>query len=427
MNILLVVHRFWPELAGTEVYTLNLARQLAARHQVWVYFRDHREQAPGFRATDGQIAGVSVRRVSLNGTPQVRGLAGRVGGRYWRFVASYRNPAIERDFEATLERLRPDVVHVQHLMYLSARLIELARRQRIPVIVTLNDFWFKCNNAVLLRADGSICADKEHFRACADCASGGRRRPAPMRWLLARLLEARDRQLRQALRSAQCVISPSRFLRDEYAREGYLAAEAVRVIEYGIDTRGALAHQARAAGEPVRFAYVGSLAPHKGVHILIEAFNGVQGAARLDIYGSLEANPEYAARLQSAISHPQAKLRGALERQQLWPVLSQTDALIVPSIWYENSPVIIQEARAARVPVIGSALGGIAEKVQDGVNGRLFAAGDSQALRSVLQAVVDAPEQLEHWRAHLPPASDIADHARRLEEVYREVLEKRSG
>lgn len=424
MNILLVVHRFWPELAGTEVYTLNLARQLAARHRVWVYFRDHRAQTRGFQAVDEQVAGVPARRVSLNGVSPGSGLAGWVAGRYWRFVTSYRNPAIERDFEATLARLQPDVVHVQHLMYLSAQLIELARRQHIPVVVTLNDFWFKCNNAVLLRSDGAICNDKERFRACADCASGGRRRPAPVRWLLARLLEGRDRQLRQALRLAQCIISPSRFVRDEYAREGYLAAEAVRVIEYGIDTRGVLPHQARAAGQPVRLAYVGSIEPHKGVHVLVEAFNGVRGAARLDIYGSLEANPGYAARLRAVINHPQASLRGALARQQLWSVLSQTDALIVPSVWYENSPVIIQEARAARVPVIGSALGGIAEKVQDGVNGRLFAPGDSQALRSVLQAVVDAPEQLEQWRVHLPPASDIADHARQLEEIYDEVQRK---
>jgi glycosyltransferase involved in cell wall biosynthesis len=411
VNILQVVHRFWPDLAGTEVYTLNLAQALAGRHNVLVYYRDHASRVPGFQAVDDMVAGLPVRRVSLN-------LTGLKRNRYRQFISSYRNPEIERDFAQTLDRFQPDIVHFQHLMYLSARLVEIARRRNIPVVITLHDFWFKCNNALLLRYSGEICHDNEGFRACADCATGQRRRPEALRWLMARILRGRDRLLRQVLRQAQAVIAPSVFLKDQFVQDGYLPQGTIHIIENGIDTDGVLPHRERKGGEPVRFAYIGSIAPHKGVHVLVEAFNHVRGPARLDIYGNLEANPAYAVELRQKIVHPAIFLRGAVARQDIWRILSEIDMLLVPSLWYENSPVIIQEAFAAGVPVIGSDLGGMAEKVRDGANGLLFPPGDSQALRMTLQRVVDEPSQVERMRRRVGPVVSAAENARQVEAVY---------
>ncbi len=418
MNILQVVHRFWPDLAGTEVYTLNLAQALARSHNVLVYYRDHASRAPGFQAVDDTVAGLPVRRVSLN-------LTGLKRNRYRQFVSSYHNPEIERDFAQTLDRFQPDIVHFQHLMYLSANLVEIARRRNIPVVITLHDFWFKCNNALLLRYTGEICHDNEGFRACADCATRQRRRPGAMRWLMARILRGRDRLLRRALDQAQAVIAPSHFLKDQFVRDGYLLAEAMQVVENGIDTAGVLPHRERTEGEAVKFAYIGSIAPHKGVHILVQAFNRVQGPAHLDIYGDLEANPAYVAELRQKIAHPAISLRGPVARQDIWPVLSEIDILVTPSLWYENSPVIIQEAFAAAVPVIGSDLGGVAEKVQDGVNGLLFPPGDSQGLRMTLQRMVDEPGQIERLRRRVASVMSAAENTRQIEAIYTELCYQR--
>jgi glycosyltransferase involved in cell wall biosynthesis len=345
-------------------------------------------------------------------------LAGLARNRYRQFIASYRNPEIERDFAETLERFRPDVVHVQHLMYLSARLVEIARRPCIPVVITLHDFWFKCNNALLLRHTGEICRDNERFRACADCAAGRRRRPELARRLTARVLGQRDRLLRDALSQAQAVIAPSQFLKDQFVRDGYLPEESIRVIENGIDTSSVLPHRDRRDGEPVRFAYIGSIAPHKGVHVLVEAFNRVRGPARLDVYGDLEAEPVYAAELRRTLGRPEARLRGRVPREEVWEVLSETDVLVVPSLWYENSPVIIQEALAAGVPVAGSDLGGVAEKVREGVNGWRFPPGDAEALRGVLQRVVDEPGGVEAMRRGIETVFSTAENARQVEATY---------
>jgi glycosyltransferase involved in cell wall biosynthesis len=418
MKILLVAHRFLPHLAGTEMVTLNLAHSLAQTHEVLVYYRDHDDRTPGFHAVDDQVAGLPVRRVSLN-------LTGLRHNRYRQFVASYRNPEIERDFAHTLERFRPDVVHFQHLMYLSARLPEIARRRDIPVVITLHDYWFKCNNALLLRHTGQICHDNEGFRACADCATGARRRPEIMRRLMARILRGRDRLLRQALGQAQAIIAPSDFLKDQFVGDGYVPEGAIQVIENGIDTTGVLPHRERKEGEAVRFAYLGSIAPHKGVHVLIEAFNQVHGLARLDIYGDLEANPGYVQELRRKLSHPAASLCGPVARRDVWSVLSETDVLVVPSLWYENSPVTIQEAFAAGVPVIGSDLGGIAEKIEDGVSGRRFPAGDQGALAAVLQRLVDAPEQIEQMRRGIGPVTSLVENARYIESTYIAACQRR--
>jgi glycosyltransferase involved in cell wall biosynthesis len=416
VKILLVVHRFWPQLAGTELYTLNLARQLANQHEVLVYYRDHTSAAPGFQAADDRVAGIAVRRVSLN-------LTGLQRNRYRRFVSSYRNLEIEHDFDQTLARYQPEVVHFQHLMYLSVKLVELTCQRRIPTVITLHDFWFKCNNALLLRHTGELCHDNEEFRACVDCAAGRRRRPAVMRRLAAQVLKDRDWQLRQALRLAQVVISPSRFLKDEFVRDGYLPADAVQVVENGIDPTGILPHRVRADEDAVRFAYIGSIAPHKGVHVLVEAFNGIQGAAQLDIYGDLTVDPAHAGGLRQRIARPDIHLQGVVARAELWRVLSEVDVLVVPSLWYEaNSPLVIREALAAGVPVVVSDLGAGPEKIRHGCNGWRFPAGDVVALRTTLQQVVDVPAQIVQMQREMPSVTSAEEHAQVIESIYATLL-----
>jgi glycosyltransferase involved in cell wall biosynthesis len=94
------------------------------------------------------------------------------------------------------------------------------------------------------------------------------------------------------------------------------------------------------------------------------------------------------------------------------------DCLIVPSLWYENSPVTIQEAFASGVPVIASRLGALTEKVQDGRTGRLFDAGRSEALARVLLGIVENPEQLTRLRANIRPGPTIEQHAQEIVSCY---------
>jgi glycosyltransferase involved in cell wall biosynthesis len=101
--------------------------------------------------------------------------------------------------------------------------------------------------------------------------------------------------------------------------------------------------------------------------------------------------------------------------------------LVVPSLWYENSPNVILEAFAHGTPVIASNHGGLSELVQDGRNGLLFPPGDAASLGRQLQQLLDEPDLLPRLRLGIPPVRSMAEELDALEELYRSVLSRRQG
>jgi glycosyltransferase involved in cell wall biosynthesis len=180
----------------------------------------------------------------------------------------------------------------------------------------------------------------------------------------------------------------------------------------------------RQPAELVRLGYVGRLTPVKGAHVLMQALATLVPDAPLEvhIYGDLEQEPNYAAELRRlAAGLPYVQFHGRFGRHELATVFGGLDALVVPSLWYENNPLVIQEAFAAGVPVIASRLGGMAEFVRDGVDGRLFEAGQSAGLAAVLSEMIAQPAQLEALRAHVPSVRTMADEMATLSEIYSRV------
>jgi len=159
MRILQVAHGWPPEQAGgVEQYTRQLSRALAARgHEVWVFARAAEARRPEYDVREELQEGVRVARVNHT----------------WRachsFEESYRHEAIARRFGEALDRLGPDVVHLQHLVHLSTRLPDEARRRGIPVVMTFHDYWLLCNQGQLLRRNGQIC-EEAVSGTCTDCA-----------------------------------------------------------------------------------------------------------------------------------------------------------------------------------------------------------------------------------------------------------------
>jgi glycosyltransferase involved in cell wall biosynthesis len=95
--------------------------------------------------------------------------------------------------------------------------------------------------------------------------------------------------------------------------------------------------------------------------------------------------------------------------------------MVVPSLWYENSPVVIQEAWAAGVPVVVSGHGALAEKVQHGVNGLHVPPGDAAALRSTLKTLAREPQLLAKLRQNIPAPMAMTEHTQRLETLYQQI------
>jgi glycosyltransferase involved in cell wall biosynthesis len=177
----------------------------------------------------------------------------------------------------------------------------------------------------------------------------------------------------------------------------------------------------------LRISYIGQLAYHKGVHVLLEAFNRLvfsTRGAQLKIYGVLEAFPDYVKSLRKiAQGHPLIEFSGRFDNRRIAEILNQTDVLVVPSIWYENSPITIMEALTAGTPVVTTNLGGMPELVQHQVNGLLFKVGDVDDLATQLQRLVNEPALVNKLAANARPVRLIDDEIKQLISLYSRLVE----
>jgi glycosyltransferase involved in cell wall biosynthesis len=147
--------------------------------------------------------------------------------------------------------------------------------------------------------------------------------------------------------------------------------------------------------------------------------NQLPDTARLTIYGDLNTQPAYVAELRARARHPRIEFAGRLPHAELYAMLGQVDVMVVPSVCYETSALAVQEACAARVPVIASDLGALRETTLKS-GGLVFPVGDTAALRSLLQDLIDEPAQLDRLRANLKAPRSIETHVAEIEALYHE-------
>ena len=173
-------------------------------------------------------------------------------------------------------------------------------------------------------------------------------------------------------------------------------------------------------GADLHFVYIGSLAPHKGVHVLIDAFNVLPERTRLTICGDLDAFPDYVANLRQRARHPGITLTGRVSHGTVWNVLREADALIQPSLVYETASLVIREAHAVGTVVVASDIGALRETALTG--SVLFPPGDVAALRDILLRLIEQPDLLRELRAKIRPVRTVDAQVSEIETVYRQVV-----
>ena len=425
MRILHLVHQYVPEqVGGVELYTQSLAHYQIEQlgHEAAVFYPSEAVAIDGVlhRSTDAGGIDVYAARLGRRSRTQV-------------FLSTFRQKEIVQALTVALNEIRPDVIHLQHLMGMPATVVDQALATGAPLVVTLHDYWFPCANAQLVtNYDGSVCNGPQWWLNCGRCAVARAGVPGD-RWLapaVAPILALRSHRLRHVLAQAQRVIAPTCFVRNSYADLG-MPADNVVVVPHGIEApayvRDAASDNGRRDG-PLHVVYVGSLAWQKGVHVLIDAVNGMDAEKiRLSIYGDLKKYPKYVAGLRARSHHPGTHFGGAIGREALWQLLSQeADVVVVPSVWYETASLVTQEAFAAGVPVVASQLGALAERVRDGVDGLHFAPGDAAALRERLARLQNDRELLDELRSKIRPVRTMDEHVADVDAVYRDALAGRS-
>lgn len=444
MRIVHALHAFPPDSrAGSENYVEALARAQLARHEVAVFHRVAHPERPEYAVEEAEHAGIPVVRINRTFRDLVS------------FRDTYRSDAVAAAFGAFLDRFAPDVVHFHHVTCLSTRCVHEAKKRGVGVVFTLHDFWLICPRGQRLRRDLSLC-ERHDDRDCARCMAhqlpvrGGHARVAELdaraarmaRWPLPRglaqrlarrpfggeaaaLREIRDRteEVREMCAQVDRFVSPSAFLRDRFVEWG-LDAARITVADNGFVAPAAVAREPRGDDARLRVVYLGTWIPSKGVHVLLEAFRGVPGdRAVLDVHGyaaPFDGFPDYEGHLRRlAAGAPHVRLHGPYEPEDVPRILARADVLVVPSIWYENSPLTIHEAFLAAVPVVASNHGGMREFVRHGVDGLTFRAGDPRALRAALERLIADRGLLAKLAASRASVVEMGEHARRLEGLYR--------
>lgn len=433
MKILLPVHHFPPKFsAGAELYSYRLAQWLRQQgHQV--------EVACIESISEGVSDHVAVQQDVFNNIPVWR-LSFNIFEAPERQRWDFDNPLLGDWFSEYALLHEPDIVHF-HAGYLlgSAPLRSIARLQ-IPSVLTLHDYWFLCPRHTLLRSNGQLCHKvPDDPRTCAWCrkaedtrylkadqisggAVGWALRTFDLQEASVLQTERRERVI-SALQLVDAVIAPSNFLATLY--KPYVHPERLHMIRYGLDTT-AFEYLSPIPSQALRIGFIGQIAEHKGVHILIDAFRRLQSKTQpleLHIYGGLEVNPDYVRKLrQLAQNDTRIYFHGRFQNTEVANILAALDVLVVPSIWFENSPLTISEGQAAKVPVVTSRLGGMAEMVHHDIDGLLFNAGDVRNLQHTLQRCIDEPELLQRFRAAISVPQSIDQEMKQIGEIYSTLL-----
>ena len=439
MKILYVTHQFLPEYTGgTEILTHKTAKGFMDRgHRVSVFTGSRKIAGDGEQEFD---------HYTYEGVPVYRYRYFHDGARSKNPVRDeYNNLRVEDYFRDLTSKIKPNLVHIYHLHYLSISLIDISKELHIPVIFTATDYWLICPTCQLLNADGQLCAGPD--QALANClihlagfTAAGRlinHMPRTISLLLLKTmgpivrflpgykamveaLKARPRLIMEAFARVDKVLVATSFMEQKLIEFG-LAPEKIERLPFGVEEIEPREFTDKGTGKALRVGFIGNLHPHKGAHVLCQAVRLLPKSVPMmvNIYGPQDLFPDYVRKLKDiAHNDPRICFCGPFPPYTLPKILKELDVLVVPSLWHENTPLVIHSAQAAKVPVVATNVGGIREVVKDGVNGLLFEREDHCRLADILLSLHRDRKILVRLSKNVQSPVLIHDYVTRLEEIY---------
>ncbi len=382
MKILYLVHQFYPEwYTGTEKFVMNLATMMQkcgnkVKVMTYGYGEDIKDSS-----FDQSIGSIIYKEFIYKGIPVLALKHQKIPKDIHHALSEKELAKVAKDL---INREKPDIVHVGHSMRLG-NLVRILPGLNIPYIVTLTDFFLICPKYNLITSKNTLCSGPKGGNACqSSCPE------FPIDSITSRLEMARE-----VLFNAKIVVSPSRFLAGMVEKEVY--GLDIKIVNHGLKYSTVKRNEkSYTKGDRIVFCYAGSLNHHKGVHILIDAFKKVgSNNTFLKIYGSGPDDSYVSSLMTMAKKDRRIEFCDVFQEDRVGEILSHVDVVITPSLWYENYPLVLHEALACNVPVIATDIGGMAEKIKDGVNGFLFRLAESQHLKEVLQMIADNPPILD--------------------------------
>jgi glycosyltransferase involved in cell wall biosynthesis len=319
-----------------------------------------------------------------------------------------------RELAAVLRDVAPDILHFHHYVNFGMETF-LHIRRVLPdsrIVLTLHEFQAICNHygQMITKEKKSLCYESSP-RDCNKCFPQHSRADFFLRkTYIMRFFDLIDH-----------FISPSAFLAERYVQWGIPAAR-MSVIE-NVTAPGSPAPEdvEREESDGLRVGFFGQISFLKGIQVLLDAAAMLEDEGvtniHFDIHGDYSGQPEefqtdFLTRLEKAGRN--VRFHGAYDNQRVDQLMRGVDLVLVPSIWWENSPVVIQECLRNARPVVCSNIGGMAEKVRPGIDGFHFPVGSATALAALLRGLAKDPERVRavarSMRRPEPPEATVRQH-----------------
>jgi glycosyltransferase involved in cell wall biosynthesis/MoaA/NifB/PqqE/SkfB family radical SAM enzyme len=428
MHILKIIHGYPTNYnAGSEVYSQSICNELSKQHKVSVFTREENPYSSCF----------TIRHRKENANLDfyfVNNPQGKDG---------YRHKELDENFAQLIKSIKPDITHIGHVNHLSTGIIDELNKQNIPIVYTLHDFWLMCpRGQFLTRSIGKennfqLCEKQDDIKCAIDCYKvyfSGREVNEDTdidnwsRWIHQRMIETKA-----IINKVNLFIAPSNYLRDRYINEFNVPKDKIVYLDYGFPTEYLTQTEKKKESANYTFGYIGTHIPAKGINQLIEAFSKIQEPSTLKIFGRHNGQSTNALKLLAAKSKNKIEFEGEYINHNLAnDVFSKVDCIVVPSIWAENSPLVIHEAQACKVPVITAEYGGMKEYVKHNVNGLLFEHRNIDSMTEQMLYAIKNPERMKalgdkgYLYSEGGNVPNINEHCKELVQIYNRFINNKT-
>jgi glycosyltransferase involved in cell wall biosynthesis len=420
MHILKIIHGYPPNYnAGSEVYSQSIVDELKKTNRITVFTREENEYVVDFNFRKERKDDIDFVFVNMP-----------------RSKDGYNHNLINKRFSELIREIKPDVAHIGHLNHLSTGILDELDRRNIPTLFTLHDFWLMCPRGQFLQRnfDGENLYKLCHKQGDAKCVescykmyqSGIDSERDKNQW--EGWINQRMKVTKEAVNKIDLFHAPSKYIMNHFIDNFSVPKDKIFYLDYGFPTHY-LKPETHLESEIFTFGYIGTHIAAKGINLLIKAFQKVKGKAILKIYGkelgqSTIALQELAKGCSNRVEFCGEYINHNLAKD----IFNKVHAIVVPSIWAENSPLVIHEAQACHIPVITANYGGMKEYVHHNINGILFKHRDIESLSEALQYAIDNPDKVKSIgkRGYLHDVNgeipNIKVHCEKLTQKYNHIV-----
>ena len=422
-------------MAGTEIYVHTLAiLQQKAGHEAAVITPHIEHYRPGMMQSLYKYDGIDVYQFLETADPTNR-----------QVHYGQKKPEGLENFNILIRELNPDVIHFHELnrsVGFTVEHVKQAKQFGAKIFLTMHLSSYSCNTNVLIY-NNELCDGIIRERRCTMCAyknifhvPGSIIKPLSILSIFLKkanvIKKIPDGKIKTLLsvpltisrihadlktleKNVDQLISYSKWYRNILVANGVannkisvVAAALVTTVNTRIDK------VSRKTKLPVKMVFIGRIQPTKGIHLIIEAVRSfLHGQVEIDIYGKAEDTNYYRKCIDDSKGIDSINWKGELKREEVVSRLTHYDIFCLASTFSEMSPLVIQEAFAAGIPVLASKVYGNMEQIQHAVNGLLFEYNSVKSLKKQIQKLVDNLGMIQNLKNNIviPKNFDIINEA----------------